>query len=95
MVPVRATPEAVHRALLEWIVRYPDRTGNPADKITRFEAFYVVHESKKKTIADLKKALKDADELLLATDEDRRVAADADHDRDERDGEPTSGSACA
>ena len=41
----------------------------------QFQAYYVVHESKKKTIADLKKALKDADELLLATDEDREGEA--------------------
>ena len=41
----------------------------------QFQAFYVVHESKKKTIADLKKALKDADVLLLATDEDREGEA--------------------
>ena len=40
-----------------------------------FQAFYVVHDSKKKTIADLKRALKDADELLLATDEDREGEA--------------------
>ena len=40
-----------------------------------FTPYYVVHESKKKTIADLKKALKDADELLLATDEDREGEA--------------------
>ena len=40
-----------------------------------FQAFYVVHESKKKTITDLKRALKDADELLLATDEDREGEA--------------------
>ena len=32
-----------HRALLEWIVRTPERTGNPADKITSFEASYVEH----------------------------------------------------
>jgi DNA topoisomerase-1 len=44
-----------------------------------FEAHYVVHESKKKTIADLKKALKDSDELLLATDEDREGEAIAWH----------------
>ena len=44
-----------------------------------FEAHYVVHESKKKTIADLKRALKDADELLLATDEDREGEAIAWH----------------
>lgn len=40
-----------------------------------FEPYYVVHESKKKTIAELKKALKEADELLLATDEDREGEA--------------------
>ena len=44
-----------------------------------FQAYYVVHESKKKTIADLKRALKDADELLLATDEDREGEAIAWH----------------
>ena len=36
-----------------------------------FEPLYVVPEDKKKHVARLKKALKDADELLLATDEDR------------------------
>jgi DNA topoisomerase I len=41
----------------------------------QFQAYYVVHDSKKKTIADLKKALKDSDELLLATDEDREGEA--------------------
>jgi DNA topoisomerase-1 len=40
-----------------------------------FEPYYVVHESKKKTIAELKKALKNADALLLATDEDREGEA--------------------
>ena len=40
-----------------------------------FEPYYVIHESKRKTIADLKKALKDADRLLLATDEDREGEA--------------------
>ncbi len=40
-----------------------------------FEAFYVVHDSKKATIKELKAALKNADELLLATDEDREGEA--------------------
>ena len=40
-----------------------------------YQAFYVVHESKKATIAELKRALKDSDELLLATDEDREGEA--------------------
>ncbi len=40
-----------------------------------FQPYYVVHESKKATIAELKRALKDSDELLLATDEDREGEA--------------------
>ncbi|MDA3021975.1 MAG: type I DNA topoisomerase [Actinomycetota bacterium] len=40
-----------------------------------FQPFYVVHESKKATIAELKRALKGADDLLLATDEDREGEA--------------------
>lgn len=40
-----------------------------------YKAFYVVHDAKKATISELKKALKDADELLLATDEDREGEA--------------------
>ncbi|MEN9620932.1 MAG: type topoisomerase, partial [Actinomycetota bacterium] len=41
--------------------------------------YYVVSDSKKKTVADLKRALKDADELWLATDEDREGEAIAWH----------------
>jgi DNA topoisomerase-1 len=44
-----------------------------------FEPYYVVDPGKKKVIADLKKRLKDADELLLATDEDREGEAIAWH----------------
>ncbi|PHX60738.1 MAG: DNA topoisomerase I, partial [Actinobacteria bacterium] len=40
-----------------------------------FQPVYVVHDSKKATIAELKRALKDCDELLLATDEDREGEA--------------------
>ena len=40
-----------------------------------FEPLYVVSPEKKKVIADLKKKLKQADELLLATDEDREGEA--------------------
>ncbi|MBU6265692.1 MAG: DNA topoisomerase I, partial [Actinomycetales bacterium] len=40
-----------------------------------FEPYYVVSENSKKTVAELKKALKDADELYLATDEDREGEA--------------------
>jgi DNA topoisomerase-1 len=44
-----------------------------------FEPYYVVSDNKKKTVADLKRALKNADELLLATDEDREGEAIAWH----------------
>ncbi|PDQ34175.1 MAG: DNA topoisomerase I [Candidatus Lumbricidophila eiseniae] len=44
-----------------------------------FEPYYVVSDSKKKTVAELKRALKDADELILATDEDREGEAIAWH----------------
>ncbi len=44
-----------------------------------FEPYYVVSDAKKKTVADLKRALKDADELWLATDEDREGEAIAWH----------------
>ncbi|MCB0098525.1 MAG: DNA topoisomerase I, partial [Caldilineaceae bacterium] len=36
-----------------------------------FEPHYVISRGKKKTVDELKKLLKDADELILATDEDR------------------------
>jgi DNA topoisomerase-1 len=45
------------------------------DVDSAFEPYYVVHESKKKTITELKRALKEADALLLATDEDREGEA--------------------
>jgi DNA topoisomerase-1 len=44
-----------------------------------FEAYYVVDSDKKKMVAELKRALKDADELYLATDEDREGEAIAWH----------------
>lgn len=44
-----------------------------------FEPYYVVADNKKKTVAELKKALKNADELILATDEDREGEAIAWH----------------
>ncbi|GAB3587848.1 type I DNA topoisomerase [Calidifontibacter terrae] len=44
-----------------------------------FEPYYVVDVDKKKKVAELKRALKDADELLLATDEDREGEAIAWH----------------
>jgi len=44
-----------------------------------FTAYYVVSAKKKDKVAELKKRLKDADELLLATDEDREGEAIAWH----------------
>jgi DNA topoisomerase I len=44
-----------------------------------FEPLYVVDPDKKKTVAHLRKQLADADELLLATDEDREGEAIAWH----------------
>ncbi len=44
-----------------------------------FEPYYVVDAKKKKVVTELKKHLKDADELLLATDEDREGEAIAWH----------------
>ncbi|TML77445.1 MAG: type I DNA topoisomerase, partial [Actinobacteria bacterium] len=44
-----------------------------------FEPLYVVDPDKKKTVAQLRKQLADADELLLATDEDREGEAIASH----------------
>ena len=44
-----------------------------------FEPVYVVSDAKKKTVTDLRKALKSADELILATDEDREGEAIAWH----------------
>ncbi|MFP5346861.1 MAG: toprim domain-containing protein, partial [Actinomycetes bacterium] len=44
-----------------------------------FEPYYVVDADKKKKVSELKRALKDADELYLATDEDREGEAIAWH----------------
>ncbi|WP_309615849.1 type I DNA topoisomerase [Salinibacterium sp.] len=49
------------------------------DVENRFEPYYVVSDAKKKTVADLKRALAGADELFLATDEDREGEAIAWH----------------
>src|SRR5690625_707465 len=40
-----------------------------------FEPYYVVSADKKKKVAELRKALKEAEELYLATDEDREGEA--------------------
>ncbi|WP_125898909.1 type I DNA topoisomerase [Actinomyces gaoshouyii] len=44
-----------------------------------FKPYYVVNPDKKKTVTQLKKALKEADELYLATDDDREGEAIAWH----------------
>jgi len=48
-----------------------------------FEPLYVVHADKKQQVAKLKQLLKDADELYLATDEDREGEAIAWHLKEE------------
>ncbi|WP_368498828.1 type I DNA topoisomerase [Herbiconiux sp. A18JL235] len=49
------------------------------DVENKFEPYYVVSDAKKKTVAELKRALAGADELYLATDEDREGEAIAWH----------------
>jgi DNA topoisomerase-1 len=49
--------------------------GLSVDVDNDFKVDYEVHASKRETIAKLKKALKDADQLYLATDEDREGEA--------------------
>jgi DNA topoisomerase I len=49
------------------------------DVENNFEPYYVISDAKRKTVADLKKALAGADELYLATDEDREGEAIAWH----------------
>jgi predicted DCC family thiol-disulfide oxidoreductase YuxK len=36
---------ALHQAFIEWILRYPDRTGNPNDAITTLDAYVVEQQS--------------------------------------------------
>ncbi|MGZ4589384.1 MAG: type I DNA topoisomerase [Actinomycetes bacterium] len=56
------------------------RFGKFAVDVDRdFEPYYVVDPDKKKKVSELKRALKDADELYLATDEDREGEAIAWH----------------
>ena len=49
------------------------------DVENNFAPYYVVNDNKKKTVTELKRALKGADELWLATDEDREGEAIAWH----------------
>ena len=62
----------------------PEVKKSPAGKFAidienDFEPFYVTTDRGKKTVADLKRAAKDASEILLATDEDREGEAIAWH----------------
>jgi vitamin K-dependent gamma-carboxylase-like protein len=36
---------AYHQAFLEWILRYPDRTGRPEDRIVKFDAYRLSNDS--------------------------------------------------
>jgi predicted DCC family thiol-disulfide oxidoreductase YuxK len=40
-------PEAgeYHQAFLEWLLRYPDRTGHPNDEIVKLDAYVIEHDS--------------------------------------------------
>ena len=43
---VRIPDQAVyHQAFLEWILRYPIRTGHPGDRIIRFDAYKIENDS--------------------------------------------------
>ena len=62
----------------------PDMKKGPFGKFAvdvdnGFEPYYVVDADKKKKVAELKRALKESDELYLATDEDREGEAIAWH----------------
>jgi DNA topoisomerase-1 len=56
-------------------VRDLEPKGLAVDVDNHFKPTYSIYDNKRKVIADLKAALKDADELLLATDEDREGEA--------------------
>ncbi len=34
-----------HQAFLEWVLRYPERTGRPADEIVKLDAYVIEHDS--------------------------------------------------
>ena len=84
-------PDFVVESSIGHIRDLPERASEvPKDKRKRFgvmgvaidegfEPYYVVDPDKKRIVADLKRKLKDADELLLATDEDREGEAIAWH----------------
>ncbi len=57
----------------------PPTASTRSTSSTTSTPYYVVSDRKTKTVAELKRALKNADELLLATDEDREGEAIAWH----------------
>ena len=64
----------------ELAAQFPDKVethGKLAgiDPDDHFDVAYVVHPEKRKVVAELKKAMKGVDELILATDEDREGEA--------------------
>jgi DNA topoisomerase I len=73
---IRDLPERASEIPKEMRARY-GTLGVAIDE--GFEPYYVVDADKKRIVADLKRKLKDADELLLATDEDREGEAIAWH----------------
>src|SRR6187431_1089278 len=85
-------PDFVVESSIGHIRDLPDRAADVPEEIkdkawgrmavdvdNGFEPYYVVDSDKKKVVADLKRKLKDVDELLLATDEDREGEAIAWH----------------
>ncbi|HVS84699.1 MAG TPA: type I DNA topoisomerase [Gaiellaceae bacterium] len=67
----------------EMTAKQKEEYGTLAIKFPEFEPLYLVDPDKKKIVSDLKRKLKDADEVLLATDEDREGEAIAWHIYDE------------
>ena len=85
-------PDFVVESSIGHIRDLPDRAADVPEEIkdkpwgrmavdvdNGFAPYYVVDADKKKVVADLRRKLKDADELLLATDEDREGEAIAWH----------------
>jgi DNA topoisomerase-1 len=60
-------------------IRDLPRSGLAIDVENHFQPEYVVSDGKQKVVSELRKALKSADELILATDEDREGEAIAWH----------------
>ena len=76
---IRDLPERASDVPAEERKRY-GKLGVDVDH--EFEPYYIVDADKKAVVADLKRKLKDSDELLLATDEDREGEAIAWHLRE-------------